>query len=911
MASWKLVYLFTLVGFINFVATKAQDYDNGGGWFSSCSNSTTTPDRAFQANVRTLLSYLISNATANKQFYNTTVTGRNHSDSVYGMFMCWDDLPPPLCGQCVANATQRLFSDSYLDCSSYKTGWIENDACMIRFSNRSFFSTVDMDSSSSWCISFNVTNEMNLLSKTINESADEAANSIGAKKYATKQARIYGFHTLYLEAQCTPDLSPQDCRKCLNATLVNGQRQCNAGLARFFYPSCKLRYDVYPFYRPTTTPPPTGLVPFTDYSNTYSPHPVYLSHNCSNNETITTTDTAFLLNLRTLLSSLSSNATAKTGFFKTTVHTLTGLFMCRGDLSSTLCQLCIQTATQRISSECPFSKEAIVWFDHCLLRYSNRSSLSTVDTTPTYRHFNIHNTSNPNLLQSLFTWTLANTLSELEIQTGDSTVKNYGTRSVKLNDHQTLYTLAQCTPDLSNVDCRTCLDNIFRSEIAWCCLASPEGEVLNPSCYMMFGLSQFYRVGDQLVEVNTLATPPTTTAENEKVGSQTIIFIVVAIVVSAAFLSFCCYLRRRNARKSNYKNLLRKNFGQESTTLEGLQFDLTIIKAATNNFLRENKIGKGGFGEVYKGILYDGRHVAVKRLSTSSKQGSVEFKNEILLIAKLQHKNLVTFIGFCLEEQEKILVYEYMPNGSLDYLLFGTRQNKLSWLERYKIIRGTALGLLYLHEYSRLKIIHRDLKPSNVLLDENMNPKISDFGMAKIVEMDQDYGNTKRIVGTYGYMSPEYAMLGQFSEKSDVFSFGVMILEIISGKKNLNSYESNNIVEGLTGYVWRQWKDQTPLSILDSNIEESYSQMEVLKCIHVGLLCVQENPNVRPTVATVISYLNSHLLELPSPQEPAFFLHRPRIDKEIITQESTSSQAPNGSTLFSINEMSTSKFYPR
>ncbi|XP_027364744.1 cysteine-rich receptor-like protein kinase 5 [Abrus precatorius] len=294
--------------------------------------------------------------------------------------------------------------------------------------------------------------------------------------------------------------------------------------------------------------------------------------------------------------------------------------------------------------------------------------------------------------------------------------------------------------------------------------------------------------------------------------------------------------------------------GDESISLEGLQFNLTIIKAATNNFSHENKIGKGGFGEVFKGILCDGRYVAVKRLSKTSKQGSVEFENEILLIAKLQHRNLVAFIGFWVEKQEKILIYEYKSNGSLDYLLFGTQQQKLSWSPRYKIIKRTAFRILYLHEYSKLKVIHRDLKSSNILLDENMNPKISKFGMTKMVEMDQDRGNTNRIARTYVYISPEYAMFGQFAEKSDVFSFGVIVFEIITGKRNSSFLK-------LYSDVWRQWQDQTPLRILDSNIKASYSEIEVIKCIHIGLLCVQENRNIRPTT---ISYLNNHSLELPS-----------------------------------------------
>ncbi|XP_047152778.1 LEAF RUST 10 DISEASE-RESISTANCE LOCUS RECEPTOR-LIKE PROTEIN KINASE-like 2.8, partial [Vigna umbellata] len=305
-----------------------------------------------------------------------------------------------------------------------------------------------------------------------------------------------------------------------------------------------------------------------------------------------------------------------------------------------------------------------------------------------------------------------------------------------------------------------------------------------------------------------------------KVSLRIWILIIVPTTVFITFIFLCYYLIKRKPKKSNKslkksnKTLLRENFGNESLTLEPLQFNLATLKAATNNFSDENRIGKGGFGEVYKGILFDGQHVAVKRLSKNSTQGAKEFKNEVSVIAKLQHRNLVTLVGFCLEEQTKILIYEYVPNKSLDYFLFDSQRSKLlSWTKRYDIIRGIARGIFYLHELSRLKVIHRDLKPSNVLLDENMIPKISDFGLARIVEINQDQVSTDKIVGTFGYMSPEYVMFGKFSEKSDIFSFGVMVLEIVTGEKNLSSHKP---------LVWRQWRDQTWLEILDPNIKENY-----------------------------------------------------------------------------------------
>ncbi|KAG4907710.1 hypothetical protein JHK86_056194 [Glycine max] len=251
-----------------------------------------------------------------------------------------------------------------------------------------------------------------------------------------------------------------------------------------------------------------------------------------------------------------------------------------------------------------------------------------------------------------------------------------------------------------------------------------------------------------------------------------------------------------------------------------------------------------------------------------------------------------------------MLIYEFVSNKSLDYFLFDSHRSKqLNWSERYKIIEGIAQGISYLHEHSRLKVIHRDLKPSNVLLDSNMNPKISDFGMARIVAIDQLQGKTNRIVGTYGYMSPEYAMHGQFSEKSDVFSFGVIVLEIISAKRNTRSVFSDH--DDLLSYTWEQWMDEAPLNIFDQSIKAEFcDHSEVVKCIQIGLLCVQEKPDDRPKMAQVISYLNSSITELPLPKKP-INSRQSGIVQKIAVGESSSGSTP------SINEMSVSIFIPR
>ncbi|XP_011007880.1 PREDICTED: G-type lectin S-receptor-like serine/threonine-protein kinase B120 isoform X2 [Populus euphratica] len=285
----------------------------------------------------------------------------------------------------------------------------------------------------------------------------------------------------------------------------------------------------------------------------------------------------------------------------------------------------------------------------------------------------------------------------------------------------------------------------------------------------------------------------------------------LSAVIAVLFFSACtCTMRRRtNLRTEEIANIREeqsldlagratvgddysdKDIKGEVTSQDLPLIRLDVINEATKQFSDENKLGQGGFGPVYRGTLEDGKEVAVKRLSRTSGQGQREFLNEVLLIARLQHRNLVRLLRCCLEKNEKLLIYEYMPNKSLDVFLFGSRNGVLlDWQRRLSIINGIARGLLYLHEDSRLRIIHRDLKASNILLDYEMNPKISDFGMARIFDGNQSEANTNRIVGTYGYMAPEYAMAGLFSVKSDVFSFGVLLLEIISGKKNVGFHLS-------------------------------------------------------------------------------------------------------------------------
>ncbi|KAG4204060.1 hypothetical protein ERO13_A04G024433v2 [Gossypium hirsutum] len=327
-------------------------------------------------------------------------------------------------------------------------------------------------------------------------------------------------------------------------------------------------------------------------------------------------------------------------------------------------------------------------------------------------------------------------------------------------------------------------------------------------------------------------------------------------------------------------------------------FSFASVSTATENFSLENKLGEGGFGPVYKGKLLNGKEIAVKRLSKRSGQGLEELKNETMLIAKLQHRNLVRLLGCCLEQGEKILIYEFMPNKSLDFFLFGSNiEGLLDWGTRVQIIEGIAQGLLYLHQYSRLRIIHRDLKASNILLDSEMNPKISDFGLARMFGGDKLQANTNRIVGTYGYMSPEYAMEGLFSIKSDVFSFGVLLLEIISGKKNTGFYHCSSL--NLIGHAWELWKGDRVVELMDPKLKDQVPCPTQQRYVNVALLCVQEMAADRPTMSEVVAMLTNELTVLNSPKKPAFSNAR---------NMTNSSNKPAN---FSVNNVTVSLMEPR
>ncbi|KAJ0026371.1 hypothetical protein Pint_06973 [Pistacia integerrima] len=334
----------------------------------------------------------------------------------------------------------------------------------------------------------------------------------------------------------------------------------------------------------------------------------------------------------------------------------------------------------------------------------------------------------------------------------------------------------------------------------------------------------------------TVSPPSGPSQTNEKNKKGLIMGIVVVVGVVFLLLVIFFVVRRRKRPQIVDDELV-------SMDVRPYTFSYEELKTATDNFSIENKLGEGGYGPVYKGALRDGRVIAVKQLSIASHQGKSQFVAEIATISAVQHRNLVKLHGCCCERAQRLLVYEYLENNSLDKVLFGKESLDLEWSTCYDICLGVARGLAYLHEESRLRVIHRDVKASNILLDSNLIPKISDFGLAKFYDDKKTHIST-HVAGTIGYVAPEYAMRGYLMEKTDVFAFGVVTLEVVSGRPNSDSSLEEEKMY-LLDWAWHLYKNNRQLELVDSKLSE-FSEEEVKVLIGVALLCTQTLPSSRP-----------------------------------------------------------------
>lgn len=617
----------------------------------------------------------------------------------------------------------------------------------------------------------------------------------------------------------------------------------------------------------------------------------------------------FEANLRLIPSLLTSNVKAKDGFFYNgstgqEPERVYAAGMCIPGSTSDDCSVCIKTSSERLIKNCPKEVQAYSWTSEptlCFVRYSKSSFLGSADLDPLELVYNTRDiNSNVSDFTAIWEGLVAPMIAAASTtkSTPSSSKNHYIADVAALTPFQNIYALMACTPDIPSRDCEKCLRHPS------CCGQKQGGVIMMPNCFFRWDLYAFSKAFDNI----TVAYPPqlrpsSANGGGGKISTRTIVAIVVPIGVVIFIIIIIILVLRRSAsavifwRTKPYQKFDLYHSG--ISNVRSLQFDFKVIEDATDKF--SNKLGQGGFGEVFKGTLPNGTEVAVKRLSKTSAQGAQEFKNEVVVVAKLQHRNLVKLHGFCLEGEEKILVYEFVPNKSLDYFLFDpTKQGQLDWIQRYNIIGGITRGILYLHHDSRLTIIHRDLKASNILLDADMNPKIADFGMARIFGMDQTGDNTNRIVGTRGYMPPEYVLQGLFSMKSDVYSFGVLVLEIICGRQNIFVHHSDTTVENLVTYAWRLWRDGTPLELVDPTISKNCQIEEVTRCIHIALLCVQHDPADRPDLSTINLMITRSSLNLPRPQPPGFFFPNRRNQEQDGSESSYSTIRCSSQTIIDV-----------
>ncbi|KAG2558593.1 hypothetical protein PVAP13_8NG277600 [Panicum virgatum] len=581
-------------------------------------------------------------------------------------------------------------------------------------------------------------------------------------------------------------------------------------------------------------------------------------------------------NLELLSTKLTDKATTSPDHFATDFagvapDTVYSLALCRGDVNSTACRACIAAACVGAQQLCPHRADATVFYPTCRLRFSGKNflhpdnysqivdgvvnTMSTTDTTNTAPGLPGWDAGNAESVAAI-----TEIVRELLQETARQAAYNSGARMFATGrmdagggrSFPALYSMAQCVPALTHRDCSSCLQVISFMATDDNFAGRQGGRLLALWCNLRYDTVHFYS-GDPMV---------------------TIVSSVKEVVPPAPLV-----VPSRKHKSKGSQDKTKMNMKEDGTIVWGLEgrssefmiYDFSQVLEATDNFSEENKLGQGGFGPVYKGRFHDGLEVAVKRLASHSGQGFTQFKNEVQLIAKLQHTNLVRLLGCCSQEEEKILIYECLPNKSLDLFIFDDKRRVLlNWTTRLAIIEGIAQGLLYLHKHSRLRVIHRDLKASNILLDHDMNPKISDFGMARIFSTNNAEANTERIVGTYGYMAPEYASEGLFSIKSDVFSFGVLTLEIVSGKRSSGFRQYGDFIN-LLGHAWQLWKDKRWLQIVDASLVVECHTLEIMRCINVALLCVQENAADRPTMSDVVVMLSSESMTLPEPKHPAYF----------------------------------------
>ncbi|XP_054796488.1 cysteine-rich receptor-like protein kinase 3 isoform X2 [Prosopis cineraria] len=530
------------------------------------------------------------------------------------------------------------------------------------------------------------------------------------------------------------------------------------------------------------------------------------------------------------------------------------LFQCRNYLSVHDCVACFDVAAIEIR-HCPAAAlgGGRVFYDGCFLRYETSAFFD--QTTSSFNTASCGGNQTKGEA-STFTSAVRQQLMNLQMTIPKISGSFAAMKTQVPNNGPTIYAFAQCIETVTESGCFNCL-NAASSNMPTC-LPNSDGRAFADGCFMRYSTTSFFP-DNQTIGITPLKKQGSSN-KGAIIGGVVAGSVILALIVLAFFLW-----------AKPPKNPKRVPGGGDTTGASKLKgpvnYSYKDLKLSTKNFNADNKLGQGGFGTVYKGTLKNGKVVAVKKLTLRhSNKVEDEFESEVKLISNVHHRNLVRLLGYCSKDNTRILVYEYMKNTSLDKFLFGEMKGFLGWKQRYDIILGTARGLAYLHEEFHICIIHRDIKSNNILLDDDFQPKIADFGLAKLLSEDKSHLSTK-FAGTLGYTAPEYALNGQLSEKADVYSYGVVILEIISGRK---SEELNMNGEAEGEFLLQKVMKFMHLELVDNTLDPiDYAVEEVKKIIEIGLLCTQASPTIRPTTSEVVVLLqNKGLFENMRPTMP-------------------------------------------
>ncbi|KAK7387336.1 hypothetical protein VNO78_28061 [Psophocarpus tetragonolobus] len=589
---------------------------------------------------------------------------------------------------------------------------------------------------------------------------------------------------------------------------------------------------------------------------------------------------ATLNDLRTQVSNQSKHfATAQEARGADPVY---AMFQCRNYLSTPDCAACFTAAASQIRNCSAGANGARVIYDGCFLRYESNGFFD--QTTMPGNSMICGNQTAAGA--TAFNTTAQQVLMDLQIATPKISGFFAATRTQVAGG--AIYAIAQCAETVTESGCLDCLTVGYNN--IHICLPNTDGRAFDAGCFMRYSETAFF-ADNQTIDITPFLNQGGSSNKGAIIGGVVggVGFVVILIAL------FAFFRWHKKPKKVPRGDIL------GATELKGpVIYKYKDLKTATNNFSAENKLGEGGFGDVYKGTLKNGKVVAVKKLilGQSDKMGE-QFESEVKLISNVHHKNLVRLLGCCTKGQERILVYEYMANNSLDRFLFGEKKGSLNWKQRYGIILGTAKGLAYLHEDFHVCIIHRDIKTSNILLDDEMQPRIADFGLARLLPEDQSHLST-RFAGTLGYTAPEYAIHGQLSEKADAYSFGVVVLEIISGQKS-SVLRADAEGEFLLQRAWKLYEQDMHLELVDKTLDpDDYEAEEVKKIMEIALLCTQASASSRPTMSEVVALLkNKNSMGQIKPSMPVFVESnfRTRADTSTSTASSTSNATASISML--------------